>query len=218
MVSRILATSLTAACVALPATAAPVASAATAPAAHRPVSLGGGYSGERAAAYAQRYTANGPAGARAYNPRYRHYSGDCANLVSQSLLAGGLKRSGGWYEYSPAWRSAPILYRELKARGYRIHTYSGAELAYPRTLARPGDVYFYDWGNGLGISHAAIAMSSGPQVYVDARGGRHYGRVGSRIVQHTADRELAAWNLGYLHRQKDVDPRRMRVYLVHVAR
>lgn len=218
MSSRILATTLAAACGMLPAVATPTASAATAPAAHRPVSATGGYSGARAAAYALRYTANGPGSGRAYNPRYRHYSGDCANLVSQSLLAGGLKRSGGWYEYSPAWRSAPILYRELKARGYRIHSYSGAELAYPRTLARPGDVYFYDWGKGLGISHAALAMSPGVQVYVDARGGRHYGRVGSRIVQHTADREHAAWNLGYLHRQKDVDPRRMRVYLVRVAR
>ena len=71
--------------------------------------------------YADKYWSN-------YNPNYSNYNsigGDCANFVSQCLVAGGMQMTDGWYWYSydnrsPSWAFCPSMYNYFKNAGYKI--------------------------------------------------------------------------------------------------
>lgn len=63
------------------------------------------YNPNEAAAYAIRYWQN-------YNsdyPDFNSVGGDCANFVSQCLVAGGLPTTSTWGKYTSAWKLAPLL-------------------------------------------------------------------------------------------------------------
>ena len=57
-----------------------------------------------------------------YNPAYNYYSGaDCANFVSQCLVAGGLPRDTTWHEYTSAWKGARNLHDYLNTKFTRFN-------------------------------------------------------------------------------------------------
>ncbi len=72
-----------------------------------------GYNKDAAIAYARKH-------AKSYNPAYPAISGaDCANFISQCLVAGGLPMDNKWYcnasgKYSGTWAVAPYLLSYLK--------------------------------------------------------------------------------------------------------
>jgi hypothetical protein len=117
------------------------------------------------------------------NSYYPDFGGtDCTNFVSQALHAGGFSHVGGTSEtslyqwwirrnswgtfdyattWSVAWRlrqflinDAPGGTSEGTAPGKSTNPYTPASVV-------TGDVLFYDWGQGEGISHASIQVGIG---------------------------------------------------------
>lgn len=76
------------------------------------------YNASAAAIYGQTYTnASGGTDVGSYNKQYKYYQGnDCANFVSQCLVAGGLQTDGTWYAYSRAWIRADYLLEWFRAK------------------------------------------------------------------------------------------------------
>lgn len=64
------------------------------------------YDNAAAVRYADKYTSN-PINAevnnKVWNKKYKTYENDCANFVSQCLLAGGIKTTSQWYPESLYW-------------------------------------------------------------------------------------------------------------------
>ena len=100
-----------------------------------------------------------------YNPKYANLNGsggDCANYVSQCLLAGGLQRDDTWYAkrktgssiytiFSNAWATAPSLKNYLESQGY---SYVNAT----QSNVFPGNpVYCYVQANS-GYTHVGICV------------------------------------------------------------
>lgn len=191
-----------------------------------PTSQAAAYDGQAASAYADTYALLPNKSA------YPFYSNDCANFVSQSLHAGGFSMvnyganktdDNNWWintttpilgpGYSPhsnSWAVAADLYSFLHLHspgGHDEGTASGAS-TYPFTpdAMLSGDVVFYDFGQGAGISHAAIQVGTG----TDPSSGLY----GNLIDQHTNNRQHAFWSL-----QPYNDPTQISVttiYFVHV--
>ena len=77
------------------------------------------YNASNAVSYADTYWSN-------YNPNYSNYNsigGDCANFVSQCLVAGGMQMTDGWYWYSysnrsASWSACASMYNYFKNSGY----------------------------------------------------------------------------------------------------
>jgi hypothetical protein len=116
-------------------------------------------------------------------------------------------------EYAQSWSDtasvAPMLrHFLLQDGGFQVGIFSfdngkHSPPAYTPGPMGAGDVLFYDWGTGLGISHAAMQVAAGRAPN---------GQVGSVIDEHTSNREHAFWSL------KDYDPywRNTTIYFVHV--
>lgn len=98
-----------------------------------------------------------------YNPLFRAFRNDCANFVSQCLLAGGMpmeytgRRDEGWWylgpdeEWSFSWTLAHSMrwYLDTSGRGEKREQARDLEL---------GDVITYDW-NGDGVwQHVTIVV------------------------------------------------------------
>ncbi len=100
------------------------------------------------------------------NPAYHDYSvpdGNCANLASQSLLAGGLPTDDIWYPGSPTFISSTRLWRYLTetarvGKGVAVirqadeagRTLSGDGNILPaRDLIKIGNPVLYRWGGGF---------------------------------------------------------------------
>ena len=151
------------------------------------------------------------------NINYPNFGGeDCTNFVSQSLAAGGYKFVGAfggatnddhnWYmRYSPyrnitrytlSWSVAPDQY------SFQIYHYPGGyqqavvslssnASAYTSQFDAPamigGDVLFYDWGDGNGISHSAIQIPTG----YSSEGSQSYGDL---LDAHANNHYHASWN------------------------
>jgi cell wall-associated NlpC family hydrolase len=133
------------------------------------------------------------------NPAYRSYGDDCTNFVSQALHAGGYPYTGSskthyesWYynssENSFTWSVAPDLLNFLYydypggyARGY-FAPYQGS-----LSGGSVGDVIFYDWGYGQGVSHSAIQVAYGTDPVK--------GWVGDLVDTHVSEHHHAIWNL-----------------------
>ena len=91
-----------------------------------------GYRPEDAIAYAMIW------GGSDRNPEYKDLSdiGDCANFVSQCLLAGGIETTEEWQPYTYAWKSARGLRGFLKTLGYTV------QQRFTLADIEPGDVIF----------------------------------------------------------------------------
>lgn len=101
-------------------------------------------------------------------------NGSCTWFVSQALWQGGLRKTNEWTSagaYGNKFKTA-LLGSELSGTydawnvpafmNYMRKTYKNStfrELSFSENAvpdAQPGDVIFYDWGKGEGISHATI--------------------------------------------------------------
>ena len=157
------------------------------------------YNPTAAAAYADQWVTS-------QNPNYPDFgSTDCTNFVSQSLHAGGISmvtsNAGGdrstlanWFangnstgNASFSWSIAPDLMQFLYWQ-----TYGGYARVYaPNQLGAKsgvgiGDVLFYDWGQGEGVSHATIQVAYG----TDPKG-----FTGDLVDEHSNDRKHVFWSL-----------------------
>ncbi len=138
---------------------------------------------------------------------YPSFSADCANFVSQSVHAGGYSFVGGdsetslyqwwirktiWgFDYATTWSVAPrlrLFFMYDIPGGISSGTAPGTSTNYwtPDAVVT-GDVLFYDWGQGEGISHTSIQVGWGDDP------GSSYN--GNYIDQHVTDRYHAFWSL-----------------------
>lgn len=118
------------------------------------------YYRQQAVQYAEKYW-------NSHNPRYRLFSDDCTNFVSQVLHAGGLsmeftgsQTSGWWYQHqggkqdrwSYSWTVAHSLYHYLN-QGKRARRVEHAE------QLEIGDVICYDWeGDGKWNHNTVVTL------------------------------------------------------------
>lgn len=124
----------------------------------------GTYNGNVAASYGYIYTdSTGGDSTDSYNKNYPAYYGhDCANFVSQCLVAGGLQTDGTWYVGSRAWVRADYLLEWFRGKAeYRnliVRNPSPSDV-------RKGDPLFYVWGTEVAgkdpndVDHAGICTA-----------------------------------------------------------
>ncbi|MDT7805889.1 MAG: hypothetical protein QOI78_9322 [Actinomycetota bacterium] len=159
------------------------------------------YDGNAAANYADIW-------AKARNSDYPAFDADCTNFVSQAVSHGGFsmvnylqspnsvyswwieRAVGSQFSWSLTWSVANSYYNFLLAYspgGVREGTAPGTATNYytPDSVIT-GDVLFYDWGQGEGISHAAIQTGIGTDFS---------GFYGNYVDYHTTDRYHAFWSL-----------------------
>lgn len=147
------------------------------------------YNADSAASYGLTYTdATGGYGTGNYNKAYSNFDGhDCANFVSQCLVAGGLVTDGTWYPYSRAWIRADYLLEWFKANpefsGHIVRNPSASEV-------KKGDPLFYVWGTEVAgavpndVDHAGICTGT------DGNGN-------PLVSAHTKNRRnYSAWRMG----------------------
>ncbi len=168
------------------------------------------YNGNAAANYADTYATTENSAFVSYDPD------DCTNFVSQALQAGGQPNAYGygdpadlrnWWEFPksdvsdiyifgrPASYSAtvvPDLKTFLINSGWGTaegnFSYKSGNPAPPFTPGSvvTGDVLFYDWGQGNGISHASMQVGIGTDAY---------GYYGNWVDEHTSNRKHIFWTL-----------------------
>jgi hypothetical protein len=86
--------------------------------------------------------------------------GDCANFVSQTLIARGWKMNSEWYNddgaasWSPAWGYAPAMddYFSANAKQLGLTEYSFDQ----RSHIADGDVAMFDWTDDGSIDHVMV--------------------------------------------------------------
>ena len=127
------------------------------------ISIVYGYDRDKACQYAQRYAYN-------YNPNYKDYNavgGDCANFVSQCLIAGGLNFQQMCpkvaYGVGGTVPNEVNLANCLKKNGWTSTTYAP-------TNFKKGDVVTYS-----NPGHAVIAIQGYPNVLIAAHSDNRYG-------------------------------------------
>ena len=168
-----------------------------------------------AVAYAKKYSCNvGNCG----NSNYMRLPSDCVNLVSQALHEGGnltqitIGTSANQWYYSDSffktsysgsgsWVRVSELYSQLISSS-RLNSVLYPSMTSAYSGAQPGDIYMYDWGQGEGYSHMSMHTSNGSFVdFYDSSKSKNYnsvtGGAGSKLAQHTTDRDGAPWNWGY---------------------
>lgn len=160
---------------------------------------------------------------------YPSWSVDCTDFVSQALVAGGYPQYGTnssvtddhyWWGYwllwdfnhSHSWAVAPDHYN------FQMWHYPGGWLeavvnssdsaywgAYDNVNMIGGDVLFFDWGKGEGMSHAAFQVWPGYSQYTS----NWYGDLSD---QHTTDRYHVSWS----HIEVNADWPTTTIYEVHI--
>ena len=142
------------------------------------------------------------------NSKYPDFGGtDCTNFVSQALYAGGYDMVDGaedspyawwirknWYfryDYTLSWSVAKEL------RKFLLNDTPGATAEgsapgsstnyWTPTNVTSGDVLFYNWGQGEGISHTAMQTGYGDDPNSNLSG--------NYVNQHSNDRRHAFWSL-----------------------
>lgn len=146
----------------------------------------------------------------AFNPAYPTFGDDCTNFVSQALNRGGetmvglngsntddhnwyvTTNTGGGIVWTHSWTVASDLENFLindSSRGTFVtlaYGYYGSST----DNVNIGDTLFYNWGQGQGISHAAIQVAqSGSDQYSSPA------MQGDLADQHTNARYHIIWNL-----------------------
>ena len=163
------------------------------------------YSGPGAASYADKY-------ALGSNTIYPQFSDDCTNFVSQALHAGGGynfvgststtddqqwwihgTRTGGWV-WTHSWSVAHDLYTFLidnvpggiPEGSFSYNNGKNKAPAFTPNSVVTGDVLFYDWGTGMGISHDSMQVGWGTDAY---------GYYGNWVDEHNNYRKHIFWTL-----------------------
>lgn len=171
-----------------------------------------------AVVYAKKYACNL---ASCSNPAYIELGADCTNFVSQAMyegghmpeLIGGQHSSSSWfyaefpsllapvYVGSDSWIRVHDFYQHIYDTG-RLSSVLSPTMSSALSGALPGDVYMYDWGRGEGFSHLAFATGDGVfGSFFDPGEQKNYtwitGGSGSKMAQHSNNRDGAPWNWGY---------------------
>lgn len=150
------------------------------------------------------------------NPAYNRYSSDCTNFISQAMRAGqwpGVTTgyTEYWYPYTNAWLTVSHWLEAMNEYAWRTSLVEQQSKGGAYTTAQLGDMYPYDWGRGLGISHLAISVGYAN----NGRAGMYSGDgQGDYMDQHSPDRMHAPWNYGYLHPDGNTNPATMHIYVV----
>jgi hypothetical protein len=161
------------------------------------------YNGNTAANYADQW-------ATQHNSNYPQFGSDCTNFVSQAMHTGGYSYVGNWgsttndrnwyvdyvwwapwwpWQNSNSWSVASdlkqFLYLDLPG-GFDWGTWQGNQYS-GLSGVNQGDLLFFDWGQGLGISHVTMDVGFGQDP--------NSGMWGDYIDEHTSDRYHAFWTL-----------------------
>jgi hypothetical protein len=89
--------------------------------------------------------------------------GDCANFVSQTLIARGWKMNSQWFnhdagdQWSPAWGYVPAMDDYLRANAVQLGI-----TQYPldqRDKIKVGDIVMFDWNNNNSLDHVMIVSA-----------------------------------------------------------
>ncbi|WP_454110098.1 amidase domain-containing protein [Leifsonia shinshuensis] len=89
--------------------------------------------------------------------------GDCANFVSQTLIARGWQMNSDWYnhdaaaDWSPAWGYVPAMddYFRENAAQLGLTEYSFDQ----RDKIKVGDIVMFDWNNNNSLDHVQIVSA-----------------------------------------------------------
>ena len=89
--------------------------------------------------------------------------GDCANFVSQTLIARGWQMNGDWYnhdaaaDWSPAWGYVPAMdaYFRANAAQLGLTEYSFDQ----RDKIKVGDIVMFDWNDNDSLDHVQIVSA-----------------------------------------------------------
>jgi hypothetical protein len=100
--------------------------------------------------------------------------------------------------YNAGWVRAKDLYNFERGsgRGSTLATYWAGSSTLPQVpsgFSPSGDLAFYDFGDGKGISHVAIAVGSGADNYNGCTGCAN--RYGTLVDSHDSDRYHVIWHL-----------------------
>ena len=168
------------------------------------------YQRDLAAAYADHYSCNPPLTCK-NTSTYPTQPSDCTNFVSQVLRAGGIPNFAQWAyfsrtQYSKSW-TVVADFTSAFVNSQRASFTQLTNLSAAYTPLESGDVYVYDWGKGLGISHVAVEAGYGARASMYSSDG-----YGDYTDQHTTDRWHVPWNYGYLHPTSDISPSKMKIY------
>jgi uncharacterized protein YijF (DUF1287 family) len=89
--------------------------------------------------------------------------GDCANFVSQTLIARGWQMNSQWYnhdaaaDWSPAWGYVPAMDNYLRANA---STLGLTEYSFDqRETIKVGDIVMFDWDDNDSLDHVQIVSS-----------------------------------------------------------
>lgn len=150
------------------------------------------YNGGAAAAYADQW-------AQKRNGAWPAYGNDCTNFLSQAMNAGGDGMTGDWHaqnypiigwNVTLAWDNAQSNFNYEIQRGAKVvkkvdasdtHYFDHTDSIFP------GDMLYFDWGQGEGLSHAAIQVYAGTSHDDNSW-------IGDLSDQHTNDRWHVSWN------------------------
>lgn len=145
-----------------------------------------------AVAYADKYVGAADSGENGYgyNNEFKNYNnvgGDCANFVSQVLLAGGFKKSGSWNyqkDGSRAWLKSAYLKDFLlySGRGSLITSGTYSKVLPLSYELLPGDIVAY-YKKGK-ITHVSVVTGA------DSKGC-------ALVNCHNTDRYRVPWDLGW---------------------
>jgi Putative amidase domain/IPT/TIG domain len=101
--------------------------------------------------------------------------GDCANFVSQTLVARGLQMNSSWYNHnaaaswSPAWGYVPAMdnYFAANAKTLGLTEYPLSD----RANIKLGDIIIFDWNNNNSPDHVEVVtkiIHDGSQIKIEA--------------------------------------------------
>jgi hypothetical protein len=142
--------------------------------------------------YADKYVGAADSGENnySYNTEFKNYNnvgGDCANFVSQVLLAGGFKKTGSWNyqkDGSQAWLKSAYLkdFMLHSGRGSLIKSGSYSDVLSLSYELLPGDIVaYYKKGKVVHVSVVTGADSKGYAL----------------VNCHNTDRYRVPWDLGW---------------------
>lgn len=155
------------------------------------ITYDGDYDPIRAGLYANKWVTHQNIGSSTdssfYNPAYpnlNYRGGDCANYVSQCMLAGNMSQTNGWYykngSYSSAWSYCPTQYKYFTSFGKSIWKPTDADI-YPGSL-------IYCNGN----------YSNPPNSFYHVIICVGYNSAGKPVINgHNSDRYMMPWNYAY---------------------
>jgi hypothetical protein len=164
------------------------------------------YNGSRAASYADLY-------ALTYNGSFPRWSDDCTNFVSQAVNYGGYSmhptpndqstsNDAYWFVLYPgylaawsySWSAVQDYWYWLIGQNpggtqegsFSYNNGRNHAPAFTPNSVVTGDVLFYDWGTGMGLSHVSMQVGWGTD---------QYGYYGNWVDAHTNARKHIFWTL-----------------------